>query len=295
MLEGQASVEGEYVVYDPQSPIEPKFLDVKKSKVKNLALVLNGREAALLANSPNAAATDIAKKLFRLSGASAIVIKQGVKGASIFSGGKVSSVPAYKTDNVWKIGSGDVFASVFAHFWADKRNSAAVAARYASMAAARYCEFKAIPLTTNFKRHNYKPLTISDKFYRVSRPAVYLAGPFFTMTQRWLINEARQALKQQGLKVFSPMHDVGYGPADYVAPMDLDALKKCDVVFAITDGLDAGTIFEIGYANAKNIPIVTFVQNETKESLKMLEGSGCSICNDFTTAIYKSAWKGYSK
>ena len=36
---------------------------------------------------------------------------------------------------------------------------------------------------------------------------IYLAGPFFSYTQRWLIGEFYQALKSEGVMLFSPLHD----------------------------------------------------------------------------------------
>jgi nucleoside 2-deoxyribosyltransferase len=78
--------------------------------------------------------------------------------------------------------------------------------------------------------------------------------------------------------------------ADDVVPQDLQALDKADAVFAVVDGLDSGTLFEIGYARAKSIPVVAFVQNETPEDLKMLQGSDCIICSDFSTAVYTLNW-----
>ena len=44
------------------------------------------------------------------------------------------------------------------------------------------------------------------------------------------------------MDVFSPVHDVGPGPASEVAPVDIEQLRECDVVFAILDGLDSGTL-----------------------------------------------------
>jgi nucleoside 2-deoxyribosyltransferase len=49
-------------------------------------------------------------------------------------------------------------------------------------------------------------------------------------------------------------------------------------------------VFEIGYARALGKPVVVFAQNVSEESLKMLEGTECDICDDFVTAIYRTAW-----
>ena len=120
---------------------------------------------------------------------------------------------------------------------------------------------------------------------------VYLASPFFTVGQRWLVDEARRGLADLGLKVFSPLHEIGPGPAHVVAPADIAALKKCDIVFAILDGLDSGTIFEVGYARALKKPVYALAQNVSTEDLKMIEGSGCRVYHDLVTALHHAAWR----
>jgi len=120
---------------------------------------------------------------------------------------------------------------------------------------------------------------------------IYLAGPFFTFAERWLIDQIRSGLLGFHLNVFSPLHDVGHGIASEVVPKDIEALEKSAIVFAVLDGLDSGTLFEIGYAVKKGIPVIGHVQNETADSVKMLEGTSCMLERDLTTAIYKCFWK----
>ena len=86
------------------------------------------------------------------------------------------------------------------------------------------------------------------------------------------------------------IYAIAVWPAAEVVPEDIDALENSDAVFAITDGFDAGTLFEVGYARARGIPVVTFVQNEPEEPLKMLEGTACEIVDEFVSAIYRGSW-----
>jgi nucleoside 2-deoxyribosyltransferase len=111
------------------------------------------------------------------------------------------------------------------------------------------------------------------------------------MSERWLVDEARRGLAELGMDVFSPVHDVGPGPAELVTPADLDALQRCDVVFAILDGLDSGTVFEVGFARALGKPVYAFAQTVSDEDLKMLAGSDCRIFDDFVTALHHTAWR----
>ena len=286
ILEGESIIDGDYVVYDPQSPNNPQPFKSSGSRAQHLALVLNRGEAYQLTQL-----TDVGERgqYLLTQGVEVVIIKQGSAGATVFTAHETTHVPAYRTSTVWPIGSGDIFSAIFAHYWMEGRQSPAIAAGAASLATAYYCQTQAptIPRETA-ELHNLHLPELPTTGHR--RKNIYLAGPFFTMAERWLINESRRALSHTGNDVFSPLHDVGHGPAANVVKEDLLALDQCDVVFAIIDGLDSGTLFEVGYARAKGTPVVAFVQNETAENLKMLEGSGCVISTDFSTAVYNINW-----
>ena len=91
-------------------------------------------------------------------------------------------------------------------------------------------------------------------------------------------------------EVFSPLHDVGMGRAHDVAPKDIEGLKVSRAVLALVDGLDAGTLFEIGYARSLGRPVVVLAQSTPEEPLKMLTGTSCEVVADFVTALYRAAW-----
>ena len=110
------------------------------------------------------------------------------------------------------------------------------------------------------------------------------------MQQRWLIEEIRNNLMGYNIEIFSPFHNIGRGLASEVVHKDIEGINQSKVMLAALDGLDSGTIFEIGYARAKNIPVVIYVENESEEDLKMMEGTGCDIESNYTTAIYKTIW-----
>lgn len=194
-------------------------------------------------------------------------------------------MPPHRSDKVWTIGSGDVFAAMFAARWGVHGDGPVEAAQLASLGVAAYAQTMALPVPS------------VEMLQQWSAPAtavggrVYLASPFFTISQRWLVDEARRALRELGLQVFSPVHDVGSGPAEMVAPADLAALDECDVVFAILDGLDSGTLFEVGYARARNKPVYVLAQTVSAGDLKMVEGSNCHVHDDFVTALHHLAWR----
>ena len=93
-----------------------------------------------------------------------------------------------------------------------------------------------------------------------------------------------------GFNVFSPIHEIGLGPPKIVAPADLYELERSGLVVALLDGLDAGTLFEVGYARARAIPVIGIAESIQERQLTMLLGSGCVISNDFASGIYTACW-----
>src|SRR5207237_4443331 len=102
-------------------------------------------------------------------------------------------------------GSGDVFSAVFAYCWGERNLSPPDAALAASAAVAEYVETRSLPLS------ELPSADDRESYFRDSiQPNVYLAGPFFDLSQRWLIEECLSLLESLGAEVFSPLHDVGY-------------------------------------------------------------------------------------
>src|SRR5581483_10436347 len=284
LIEGDAIVQGDNVVYDPQSSYNPRPFHENGSSAGKLAIVANFPECVALAKNKYAGTEidELGKAVLAEEGAEIVVIKRGSLGATVVTAGGIKTVPAYRTQRVWPIGSGDVFAAVFAYHWAIEEADPVDAARIASLSTAYYCENMSLPIPQDISEtFSAKPLIAKPDKFPLSNNRLYLAGPFFTMAERWMIEQCRKQLLKQGFNVFSPFHDVGIGEASVVVPTDIESITKSDLVFAVLDGLDSGTLFEIGYAKAINKPVVAFVQNETHESLKMLEGTHCEIVDDF--------------
>ncbi|WP_253609900.1 MULTISPECIES: nucleoside 2-deoxyribosyltransferase [unclassified Bradyrhizobium] len=120
---------------------------------------------------------------------------------------------------------------------------------------------------------------------------MYLAGPFFDLGQRWVVEEVYRALADLGARVFSPLHEVGTGQSpDAIAEADLEGLRGCSKVLALLDGADPGTIFEVGYARALGIPVVALAERLERENLTMIAGAGCEVTQDLASAIYHVIW-----
>lgn len=292
MLEGNAIVQAQWAVYDPQNQGAPVTFNANGSYAKHLALVLNYWEAQQMSRLPEGDVETCARKISQEQNAEVVIIKQGAQGAMVWADQQFIHVPAYRTPSVWKIGSGDCFAAYFAQAWMEQKLAPGIAADFASRATAYYVDTMGFATSDTLAAVNYPPITPKNVLPPALPKKVYLAGPFFHLGQIWLIEQARSLLKNTGLQVISPFHDIGLGTAEDVVPLDIQAIEDCDLVFAAVDGLDPGTIFELGYARSLNKPVVIYSETQVgTENLKMMQGTGCEIYANFTTAIYATLWR----
>lgn len=293
MIEAEAELSAEIVVYDPQNAISPKLFSETQCKAKRLALVLNYYEASsaytrITGKIPPDTET-IAEWILKHEKSNAVVIKCGKRGAYAKCPSEPGSwIEPYQTSNVYPIGSGDTFAAAFYYYWASEKLSVYESAKRASAVAAFYCDTKTF--TDDQSLDDYMAKLQTYKYISQKKLSVYLAGPFFTLAQMWLINETKRCLEEAGMDVFSPYHDVGVGSAEDVVQHDVDGILSCDVVYALFDEHDPGTLFEIGMAIQAGKKVVVLAENSSNEHLKMYEGTGCLIYNDFATSIYAIGW-----
>jgi hypothetical protein len=290
MLEGDAVVHAERAVYDPQNAQTSSHFGANGSTARELALILNRHEAELLTGRRSASTHDLANALLDRSAATTVVVKEGPLGALVHDGTATHTVPAYKSKRVWKIGSGDAFVAHFAYRWLHEARTAVESADMASKATSFYCETMGFPSLSTMNSWSPPHVPRSKRDDSAELPRVYLAGPFFTLAQLWMIEQARASLRNMGLNVFSPYHNVGHGSAVDVVGVDLAAIDEADAVFAICDGMDPGTVYEIGYARAKGKTVILYCENESVERKKMMEGSACLLLDDFVSAVYATTW-----
>lgn len=287
LIESEIVANGIKVVYDPQSPSNPKPFSKLGGNADQLVTIINFSEAKRIVGSDNV--QEIKKYFLEKEDCYALVLKMGALGALVFdtsSDEEIIKIPVYKTQRVWPIGSGDVFSAFFAYQWFNG-NSISDSATLASKATAVYCNTKSLTISNYLEKFDLEKLVVDS----IPDRQIYLAGPFFTFTERWLVNEVWKIFRGMNLKIFSPFHDVGHGKAEDVVEKDIIGLNESEIIFAILDHLDSGTLFEVGYAIAKGKKVIAFVQNESEEALKMLEGTNCIIEKDLTTAIYKTYWE----
>lgn len=107
---------------------------------------------------------------------------------------------------------------------------------------------------------------------------VYLASPFFNQEEIDKMEIVLSILRDKGLEVFAPFEHqnkhLEFGSMEWrkaTFKSDVGAIDNCDVMVAINcqgNYDDAGTMWEIGYAYAKGIPVVLF--NNTEKTINLM-------------------------
>ncbi|KQO33182.1 hypothetical protein ASF10_19095 [Flavobacterium sp. Leaf82] len=283
MLEADFILSGNKVVYDPQTPIKPKRFS-EFGKAKELIYIVNKNEASSIASSEDI--EEIKNYFFNSEQAKAFIIKNGPFGAILYLNNKEIKIPSYITNNVNKIGSGDIFTSSFGFYWMEKGLSLEESAIYASRSTAIYCDKKVYIDTSILEFFNYKEF--NNPIF--SERQVYLASPFFCISELILIDKIRSAFLSLGVKVFSPFHDIGLGEDTIIAKKDLEGIEKSDIVFFVLDNLDSGTLIESGYSLAKGKKIIGYHRTCEESKLLMLKPANINFYQHLTTAIYHTIW-----
>jgi len=91
---------------------------------------------------------------------------------------------------------------------------------------------------------------------------VYIAGPLFSKKDRDFIENIDEICKELGINTFLPHRDVGLwkNGIDFkkIAKGDIEGFKDCNLMIANLSGfnISAGTVWEMGYAYAKKIPVI---------------------------------------
>lgn len=295
MVEGDAIVDGGRVVYDPQSPTFDPF-HKNGSEADQLALVLSVSEGRTLTDHVNP--REIVENLCtEVAEYDVVVLKCGPYGGFVGIEDEVKTIPVYPTQYVRNIGSGDIFSAIFAAYWAEQKEAPFEAAKRASLATAFYSSQASLPIPQSPQEAIDTDLSEVCPLESSDRPKIYLAGPFFTIGQFYLIEEFYHALQDLKVDVFSPFHDVGRVSSsvssEEIAKRDLQGLDDSDLMIALLDDDDPGTYFEIGYAREKGIPVVAYQCNPDQSQNAMIEGTDCQIFGDVTSTIFNAIWTYY--
>ena len=113
----------------------------------------------------------------------------------------------------------------------------------------------------------------------------YIAAPFFNPDQITRVELVKSILDSKGLTYFSPKDDSAVSNINdpeqrkRVFALNHESISASRSVIAITDGKDTGTVWEAGFAFAKDIPViyVAFTLGNAPFNL-MLAESGIAAC-----------------
>lgn len=272
-LEGEAIVHANRAVYDPQTSISPAMFADNGSSADELALVLN--EAEVKALSGRSDVREAATELLASGAACVVVVKGGVRGALVMErGGFTAEVPAYWSERVFKIGTGDVFSSVFALEWAERKRPAMLAADRASLSVAAYCASGVLPLTADAQRPR-QPIKVETV------PIVLLDGAVDTIGRRFVMEEARSSLLELGAEVVCPALD-GTSMTDPASVMS---------ALIIGEGLIGDLWARLSRLESTGIPVILL---DELRSTCTLTHSSRRVVDDFTSAIYFALWAAFA-
>jgi hypothetical protein len=270
-IEGDAIVTAKRAVYDPQTWRNPVAFRANGSTAQELAIVLNELELFSLTNTNN---LELAVALLMEKDcASIVVVKRGFQGATVFDrSGQRTNIPAYKSSKVFKIGTGDIFSAIFAHYWAEKSVCAIDSAHIASRFVAAYCDGAGQLPIIDTECANYVPV----KYFTCG--AVLILGAVDTLGRRYVVEEAKFVFHEFGINAFNPV-------------LDKPALSSESVVLVIADGFNELVFNDyIENAKIKKIPIVIMREGATYINEELFVGAQVVIVGDFSSAIYHAAW-----
>ena len=267
-------------VVDPQHSNVSDVLS--RVAAPHVAVVLNEHEARRHTGRTDLieAATDLLTTAVEV-----VVIKRGARGGLVVSPAGTEVYGVVPTLTVDPIGSGDAFTAGFAHAWAVERADPLTAATFASRTAAAH----SLTGLAAFSPDALATVGTPTVFPLGVDPTVYLAAPFFSVAERALVRIAEDAVPHLGVRVFSPLREIGVG-GDEVAQQDIDALSRCASVLAVLDGGDVGTAFEVGWATRQGIAVVGLAENPADHAWTMIRGTGGRVTADLSSAVYGAAW-----
>jgi len=130
---------------------------------------------------------------------------------------------------------------------------------------------------------------------------VYIAGPFFNDKQIEIVEKVKEILEENFIEYHSPKDHSLYKPGGSITPKqcfesNIEEIKECDFIIAITDGLDAGTLFECGAAYILNKEICyLWVDNHSKKFNLMLSESASALCYSYEDLDNAIEWRNVYK
>lgn len=299
MLEERYTIQGQRIVYDPQNRDRSQhFFENKRNHARELVIIANLSEIVAMSRSTDAKSlSERMRELSQEHNLNAIICKLGPHGAVLFSEDKFFHAQPIFSKRIFKIGSGDVFSASFFVKWVVENATIEEAFLFSNAMTARFVETNTFS-TESLKLHEQLtelPETFDLKDI-IKRKRIYLAGPFFTTSEIWLVEEARRILIDFDMDVISPYHDHGIitGPKNRneIVKKDIDAIKECDVFVALLENFDPGTCAEIGIAQQLEKPVYIYCPKFHDSRINFYAGlPNTNLFDNIDAALFWSATK----
>ncbi|MDP3960217.1 MAG: hypothetical protein Q8Q26_09205 [Pseudorhodobacter sp.] len=264
-VEGDAVVRARRAIFDPQGWRDPLNFIENGSHADEVALVLNTQE--LVNRTGVANIDDAAAGLVKAGLASVVVVKQGVRGAIVIDGERPAQfVPAFRSRNIFKIGTGDVFSAIFAHYWGLAGDDAATAAKQASLGVAYYAQNR------DFPRERLDSFAAPVGGALRGSVAVWAATD--TLGRHYMLEETLHRLGELGID------------AAHVRTTSLE--RRYAALLVLADGLSGDVIDTLGALSEAALQVIMLDESwrGEREGLPPM----VAVTNDFTTALYQVAW-----
>lgn len=130
---------------------------------------------------------------------------------------------------------------------------------------------------------------------------IYLASPFFNEEQSACVGELEGIIRGLGHQLWSPREMGKLGDslgktyaerkaaAKNVFESNVMWMNNSEVILAVVDWSDTGTMFEFGFAYAKSIPVVAYTRQKEKALNIMLQEAVVAFCHgpEEITGLFK--------
>jgi hypothetical protein len=265
LVEGDAVVGARRAIFDPQGWHSPLHFSENGSHADEVALVLNAQELVSSTGTTNIEVA--AGELITAGVATVVVVKQGVRGAIVVDGRQPTRIiPAFRSPSVFKIGTGDVFSAIFAHYWGCEGEDAATAAEQASLGVAYYAQYR------DFPRERLD--RVNEPVGGTFRGSVAVWAATDTLGRHYMLEETLHRLGELGVDVV------------HVRTTSLD--QRFSALLVVSEGLSADFINAIDEHSAAGRPVVMLDEANLYDRKRL--PPTVAVTRDFTSALYHVAW-----
>src|SRR5262249_34150956 len=211
-------------------------------------------------------------------------------GGTLFDGEIQHEIPAYVAREWFKIGAGNVFCAMFAHYWGEKALDPVRAADLASRASTIYASAPAgaLPISAD------SLFSEMEQFDPSAPCKIFVASPCRSMAQQWLLDQALWALWALKVDTVSP-YDLGLDVLPRKEGDIGDQLDNCDAILVLAEGADIASVLAVGLARVRRLPMVVLEEEVRASPLELWQDTRCEIARDLASAVYRSMVAGRRK